>query len=305
MSAPLTTSIVSTAVVGLGRWGKNLVRVLDSLTDVPCCCHTGDAQNRAWLRAEYPDVSVTTAYQDILDDETIDAVAIATPIETHGDLAKRAIDAGKHVFVEKPMTETVECGRQLVQQANGRDVTVFVGYIYLYHPAIAELRDRTRGDPVLAAHFDWRKVGTFDEPLVENLVTHDVALTLDLVVADVDQTSVLDATEAVTNVDVLTASIGDGQRRSVFSVNRVSPMDTKAATFVTEAGDVYYWEGDALFVFDPDSRSFEVGYRSAVEPLKAEIRAFLESIETDRQPRTDAAFGLAVSEVTRQLSADL
>ena len=96
------TRDVGIAVVGLGYWGPNLARHFDELAEPRWLCDTSEEQ-RTRFAARYPQVRVTSDFDDLLADPELDAIAIATPVPTHHPLAKRALEAGKHVFVEKPM----------------------------------------------------------------------------------------------------------------------------------------------------------------------------------------------------------
>src|SRR5213593_4711970 len=91
------------AIIGLGRWGQCLLRVFSSYAEVPVCCNRGGSDAAAWVAQHYPEVKMTFDIDDVLRDERVDAVAIATPPATHAEFVKRALDAGKHVFVEKPL----------------------------------------------------------------------------------------------------------------------------------------------------------------------------------------------------------
>jgi len=86
------------AIIGLGRWGKNLLREYSKICSVSACVTRGDKNNIKWLRDNYPRVKHTNRLDEILNDENINAIAIATPIKTHFNLAFRALRAGKHVF---------------------------------------------------------------------------------------------------------------------------------------------------------------------------------------------------------------
>src|ERR1700680_2012905 len=125
-------------VVGAGYWGPNLIRncaelgVLDSVCDI-------DEAALAAARQSFPTVT-TTAKLDELLARPIDAVIIAVPAQLHADMAQRAIAAGKHVFVEKPLALNVAEGRQIAEAARTKGLTVFVGHVLLYHPAVKKLR---------------------------------------------------------------------------------------------------------------------------------------------------------------------
>lgn len=172
--------MVTIAVIGIGHWGKNLVRVLSEVAEVSVCVHQGSAANRAWLAEEHESVAVTTEYENALSDPDIDAVAIATPIETHYRLALRALEAGKDGYVEKPLAATTSEAKHLSEVASVQGAILFVGYILVHHPNVAPLRARAAADAPAWAQFGWEKLGGFEEALVLDIASHALALARDL-----------------------------------------------------------------------------------------------------------------------------
>src|SRR5271154_1478665 len=128
---------VRVSVVGAGYWGKNLVRNFHSLGALESVCDTNEETlNR--VRNEYR-VAVTKDYNAILSEPAVEAVVIAAPAALHFDLTRRALRAGKHVFVEKPLALNASEGKELVELANAQSAVLMVGHILHYHPAITEL----------------------------------------------------------------------------------------------------------------------------------------------------------------------
>ena len=127
------------AIVGLGYWGPNLLRNFSSLADTQCILY--DANKEALERYHklygHP---IANSYEEILADQSIDGVVIATPVETHFSLASDAMNAGKHVFVEKPMTYHPEESEKLVQIAQQCNKKLFVGHVFLYNPAVLQIK---------------------------------------------------------------------------------------------------------------------------------------------------------------------
>jgi len=125
------------AVVGLGYWGPNLVRNFYELPDVEvaCVCDRRPEQLEN-IRRRYPAISGSTDWTDALEDESIDAIAIATPVGTHYELAAGALDAGKHVFVEKPLAASSREARDLLARAADRRVVLMPGHTFLYSPPV-------------------------------------------------------------------------------------------------------------------------------------------------------------------------
>jgi predicted dehydrogenase len=126
-------------VVGLNYWGPNLVRNFDDLATLTWLCDLDDAHLRP-VAERYPSASATNTIDDLLADDSLDAVVIATPVPTHYALAKQALEAGKHVFVEKPPAMRAVEMDELVQLAADRDRVLMPGHLLLYHPAVATLK---------------------------------------------------------------------------------------------------------------------------------------------------------------------
>ena len=122
-------------VVGLNYWGPNLVRNFDDLAALTWLCDLDD-ERREQLAPRYPHARATARFDDLLEDEALDAVVIATPVPTHYALAKQALEAGKHVFVEKPPAMRAAEMDELVELAAERDRVVMPGHLLLYHPGV-------------------------------------------------------------------------------------------------------------------------------------------------------------------------
>src|SRR5438093_13465876 len=134
--------MIGVAVIGYGYWGPNLVR---NLWEVPnarlvSVCDMRP-QRLAGVQTRYPAVEITSNVTDLLADPRIDAVAIATPVSSHYDLALRALEAGKHVFVEKPMTTTTEQAQRLIDAAERRRLVLGVDHTFVYTGAVRKMRE--------------------------------------------------------------------------------------------------------------------------------------------------------------------
>src|SRR5437016_1106501 len=127
------------AQVGLGQWGKNLVRNFDDLADLAWLCDL-DGERRADLAQRYPGARMTASFDEVLEDDSVDAVVVATPVPTHHDLARRALEAGKHVFVEKPPAMRGAEMEELCELAEERGRVLMPGHLLL--PALRLGKDR-------------------------------------------------------------------------------------------------------------------------------------------------------------------
>jgi predicted dehydrogenase len=138
----MTDGRVHVAVVGLGYWGPNLVRNLFELpeAEVECICDLStEALERVGRR--YPAIRRTRKLDDVLHDAAVDAVAIATPVSTHYELAWRALDEGKHVFVEKPLAGSWEQAVELTSRARERGTVLMPGHTFLYSPPVNRIKE--------------------------------------------------------------------------------------------------------------------------------------------------------------------
>ena len=128
--------------IGVGYWGGNLVRNLAQMGSTDMCLVADSNRDRLdHIESLYPLVETTTNADDIFENDEIEAVAIATPVSTHFELAARALECGKHVFVEKPMTSTAKEARVLVDLAQENNKICMVGHTFLYTPAVEWIKN--------------------------------------------------------------------------------------------------------------------------------------------------------------------
>jgi predicted dehydrogenase len=132
--------LTTVGVVGLNYWGPNLVRNFDALADLTWVCDL-DPEHLRPTAARYPNAKATERYDDLLSDDSLDAIVIATPVPTHFELAKQALAAGKHVFVEKPPAMHAVEMDELVRIAGERDLVLMPGHLLLYHPGVLKLKE--------------------------------------------------------------------------------------------------------------------------------------------------------------------
>ncbi len=128
-------------VIGLGYWGPNLLRVLVEMEGVKVAsiCDL-DEDRLARFARRYPSVRPTTRVGDLIDDQALDALFIATPVHTHSELAARALDAGKHTFVEKPLASSSAAAEELERAAEEKGLTLMCGHTFLYSPAVRAVK---------------------------------------------------------------------------------------------------------------------------------------------------------------------
>jgi predicted dehydrogenase len=169
-------------VAGLGYWGPNLARNFDDLAELAWICDMND-EKRAQFAARYPNARATADFDEMLADDTLDAVVISTPVPTHFALAKRALEAGKHVLVEKPPAMRKAEMDELVALALERDLTLMPGHLLLYHPGVLKLKELVDsgelGD-VLCVYGNRQNLGIVrtDENALWSLGVHDLSVIL-------------------------------------------------------------------------------------------------------------------------------
>ena len=137
--------MTSVGVVGLGYWGPNLARNFDLLPDAELAwlCDASDEALERW-GAAFPSARTTSSIDDLLADDALDAVVVATPVPTHAELALRVLGAGKHCFVEKPLARSEEEAAAVVEAAGSAGRVLMVGHLLEYHPGIERLAELVR-----------------------------------------------------------------------------------------------------------------------------------------------------------------
>lgn len=173
---------VRTAIVGLGYWGPNLLRNFGAqdTCEMVYACDLSEA-NLAKTRAHYPSVKTTARYEDLLEDASLDLILIATPTSTHFPLAKAALEAGKHVFIEKPMTGKLEEADELAALAKEKGKHIFVDHTFVYAPAVQKLASlATSGKLGDLLYFDSSRINLGliqkDTNVLYDLAIHDLSI---------------------------------------------------------------------------------------------------------------------------------
>ena len=178
---------VRVGVAGLGHWGPNLARNFAELADLAWLCDADPAKRE--LGSRYPQARWTDSFAEMLEDPELEAVVIATPVPTHYELARHALEAGKHVLVEKPPAMRGHEMDELVALAAGRDLVLMPGHLLLYHPAVRKLKELIgRGDlgEVLCVYGNRQNLGIIrsNENALWSLGVHDLSVILYLLEED-------------------------------------------------------------------------------------------------------------------------
>jgi UDP-2-acetamido-3-amino-2,3-dideoxy-glucuronate N-acetyltransferase len=304
---------INVAVIGNGYWGKNLVRNFHELGALACICDS-DPALLADAQKKYPAVPVCSDFSSVLQNSSIHGVVIATPAVTHFDLVKRALLAGKDVFVEKPLSLTVKEGAELVELARTLGRILMVGHILQYHPAVRKLKqliaDGTLGrlEYIYSNRLNMGKIRA-EENILWSFAPHDVSVLLGLLGEEPRSVSCEAGTYLSQDVADVTLSqfrFANGVRAHVF-VSWLHPFkeqrlvvvgSEQMAVFDDTAADklVLYphrveWKGRVPNAVKAEAIPVPL---EAQEPLKNECQEFLSCIATRQTPLTDGSEGLRV-----------
>ena len=305
------------AVLGCGGWGRNIVRTLARLGALRAVVDPSSAA-RDRGREMAPDVEILEGYESIFEDPQVSGVMIATPAETHYALACQAIEAGKDVFVEKPMTVDLADAEDLIRRATAAGRILMVGHLLEYHPAVLELIRLVRageiGDVryIISNRLNLGKVRTRENALW-SFAPHDIAVILRLVGSmpvEVVATGGSYLQPDIADVTVTQLRFDNGVRSHVF-VSWLHPFkeqrlivvgSRRMASFDDVAKQLVLY--DQRVDFDPTDgtpipvrgEGVEVKF-PADEPLEQECIHFLERIADRRPPRTDGENGRRVLEI--------
>jgi len=322
---------MNVAVVGYGYWGPNLVRNFSWLQDthVKYVCDL-DQRRLEKVHALFPNVEITTTeYQKILADASVEAVAIATPVKTHYPLAKAALEAGKHVLIEKPMTDRSEDAADLNRLAADVGRIIMVDHTFLYTGAVKKIKELVDSGQIGEIYyFDSVRVnlGLFqnDVNVIWDLAPHDLSIMKYIIhktPVSVSAHGVSHVKNNLENIAYLSVSYQDSTIAH-FHVNWLSPIKVRQILIGgSEKMIVYndmentekikvYDSGVKLNTGDKDAiYNALIQYRTGdmyapkldqTEALKTECRHFIDCIRQNRSPISDGVFGL---EVVRILEA--
>lgn len=313
---------IALGVAGLGNWGPNLLRNFAALPgcEVRVCCDRDTAAlERA--RRQHPAVVATSRFADLLD-APIDAVVIATPAPTHYELARAALLAGMHVFVEKPITLDVAQAQELIGLAEERRRILMVGHLLEYHPAVVRLRALIEAGELGELRYIYSQrlnlgIVRRDENVMWSLAPHDISVLLMLLggrPVEVSAQGMAYLQPGVEDVVFLTIRFEHGQlghvhvswldphktrRFTVVGARKMAVFDDVAATEKLRVYDqgvvpTYASYGEALTIRFGDIHIPRVDMR---EPLRLECEHFVECVRAGRQPRSDGRDGLRVLRV--------
>jgi predicted dehydrogenase len=322
---------VRIGVVGLGYWGPNIARNFDAIAGsrLVWCCDSS-AERRELVRERFPEVRLTGDLDELLSDPELDAIALATPVPTHGELSTAVLDAGKHCFVEKPLAQSVLDAERAVAAARRSERLLMVGHLLEYHPGVQKLKQLSDsgelGDRIYYIYGNRLNLGKLraDENALWSLGAHDVSVVLHLAGEE--------PSEAVAHGE---SYVRDGVEDVVFCFLRfpsglcahlhLSWLDPHKERRFTVVGsrrmatfDDMALEGKVMIYdkgFDEDARGYgEYITRSGdifspqisnTEPLRIECEHFVDCILEGKPPQSDGESGLRVVRVLERLQRSL
>jgi predicted dehydrogenase len=320
-SARRESGVVRVGVIGYGYWGPNIVRNLHGLDacEVVAVC---DKNVKALARAQktYPGVQMTTDFDDILKSPDIDAVAVITPVWTHYDLAKKALDNGKHVFVEKPFTSDSAQAQELIALAARRNLRIMVDHTFLFSGAVRKIREVIdAGTLGPLYYFDSTRVnlGLFqhDVSVVWDLAPHDLSV-MDYVIGVPPEAVVSTGAKHLNgHADMAFITVYfPGEIIAHVNVNWLSPVKVRT-TLIGGKDKMLVWNDleadEKIKIYDKGVQMTSregvyellVSYRSGdvwaprveqTEALKVELGYFLDCINKNETPINDGEAGLRI-----------
>lgn len=316
--------MVKIGIIGVGYWGPNLVRNFSRIADASvsyiCDLNEKNIENVSYL---VPAAKKTTSIDEVLESD-VDAVVIASPAVTHYEIAMKAFQAGKHVFVEKPLALQVEQGEEMVKTSEEKDLVLMVGHLMLYHPAVNYLKEVVRsgalGD-ILYLYSQRLNLGRLrkDENVVWSLAPHDISMIFYLKESKPVKVSCIggdylrDGIEDVAFVNIL---FEDGSLAHVH-VSWLDPHKTRKLTIVGSKKMAVFDDmesAEKVKIFDKgvtfapqvaqygEEISLRFGdivipYFKMQEPLYLECQHFVECVLQKKRPISDGRNGLEVLKV--------
>jgi len=301
------------AVIGCGLWGKNIVRNFYNLNALNTVCDL-DTENLNKLAQEYENVNFTTDFNSVLQNPEINAVAVVTPSHTHFKVVSAALNAGKHVYVEKPISTVAQEAKELMELADSKGLTLMVGHLLLYHPAVNRLK-RLIEDGVLGeisyVQSDRLNINYFknDRSVMWDLAPHDISMTsyvlgkapvrvISAVGASSDNNDIMDITHVTVEYEGgIIGQISDSWIHPVKRVNLLVRGSKGTAIFddTLKENKLQIFDQTTPGVSKQESLDF-----IEIEPLKLECQHFLNCIEQGTKPRSDGLNGYQVVSILEE-----
>jgi predicted dehydrogenase len=323
---------IGAAVVGCGYWGPNLARNLSETPDFQLLtlCDSDPSALRT-LSRKYPNAYTVGDFNDVLSDDEIEAVIIATPPATHAPLAKQALLAGKHVLVEKPLATRLSDGIEVAELAERSGLTLMPGHTFVYSPAVNIVRTLIEDEVIGDIHFitsSRMNLGKYQrDGVVCDLAPHDLSILLYWLKERVVEIAALGSCvyrEGVPETAFVTLTFASGASANV-QLSWLAPRKVRQMIVVGSKRMVQYDDTAAdepVRVYDrgidvaaPSSfGEHQLVYRTgdvsiprvdAHEPLSLELKDFANAIRTGEEPRSNVSLGLDIVGAVEQAQASM
>ena len=300
-------------VIGCGLWGRNIVRNFYNLGALHTVCDVDD-ENIKMVKAEYEEVNVTKDFQDLIDNPEIEAIAVITPSHTHYKIVKTILEAGKHVYVETPISTVSQQAKDLMDLAEEKGLVLMVGHLLLYHPAVNRLKtlvaEGALGE-VKYVQSDRLNINYFknDRSVMWDLAPHDLSMTNyilgkepEALISAVGQSSegndIFDVTHiSIKYADDIVAHLENSwihpQKRVHFMI-----VGTKATAIFDDTVP----EDKLILVSSTtpgQSEKVSLDYLE-IEPLKLECQHFINCINNGYKARSDGENGYNVGKISEE-----
>lgn len=326
--------MINIGVIGYGYWGPNLVR---NFADTPGATIAAvadvDPAKLQVVQRRYPTVKATTDFRELLCDPNIDAVAVATPVNTHFELGMQVLKAGKHLWMEKPMTESSVEARKLVEEAERRQKVMLVDHTFIYTGAVRKMKEVMQGGELgQVYYYDSTRVnlGLFqrDVSVIADLAVHDFSI-LDFLLDEPPLAVSASGTNHFPGTPENLAFITlfyDSRTIAHTNVSWLAPVKVrqilvggskKMITYddLEPSEKIKIYDKGVNFTDDPQKiLELRVGYRSGdmrapqidgTEALRVEGEHFVDCIEHGKTPQTDGRLGVRVVELIEAATASM
>ncbi len=326
--------MVNIAVAGCGYWGPNLVRNFASIEDciVKKVCDL-DPERLNHIRSIYPSVQITDSYQSLLADKDIDAIAIATPVRYHYEMANKSLAHGKHTFIEKPMASSAAQCQDLIKVAEENKLRLMVGHTFLYSTPIGKIKeiiDSGELGEILYINCRRLNLGLFQKDInaTWDLAPHDISIILHIINQQPESVNCqgkAHINSEIEDITIITLNFSG----SVLATIQSSWLDPKKVREITIVGDkkmlvyddiepnekikVYdkkvdvppHYDTFAEFQYSYHYGDMHSPYLDLAEPLKIECKHFISCIQNNTKPLSGGKEGLRVVQILEAANKSL
>jgi predicted dehydrogenase len=318
--------MINVGVIGCGYWGPNLIRNFNQISRSIVVRVADLKQERLdHMKTLYPSVEVTTDYEEIIDDPHIDAVAVATPVHTHHNFAKRSLVAGKHVFVEKPIAASIEEAKDLIDLARENGKKLMVGHTFLFTAAVRKMKeiiDSGQLGDIYYISSQRLNLGLFQQDInvIWDLAPHDISIINYLLGSRPQKVTAVGAphvNSAIEDVAQLTMHYSDNliaflsmswldpdkvRRMAVVGSRKMMVYDdvqpTEKIRLYDKGVEVpKHYDSFAEFHYSYKYGDIVIPKIEGKEPINVQLNHFLDSVENDTQPICNGESGLEVVKI--------